>query len=53
MVNDELMQGYELSEVVGRIKGEEGTTVHLTIYRDGEADYLEFDVERRKIETLL
>lgn len=51
MVNDELMQGYELSEVVGRIKGEEGTTVHLTIYRDGEADYLEFDVERRKIES--
>lgn len=51
MVDEELMQGYELSEVVGRIKGEEGTTVHLTIYREGEADYLEFDVERRKIES--
>lgn len=51
MVNEELMQGYELSEVVAKIKGEEGTTVHLTIYREGETDYLEFDVERRKIES--
>ena len=51
MVNDELMQGYELDEVVARIKGEEGTTVHLTIYRESEPDYLEFDVERRKIES--
>lgn len=51
MVDGELMQGYELSEVVARIKGEEGTFVHLTIYREGESDYLEFDVERRKIES--
>lgn len=51
MVDDEIVQGMELTEVVSRVKGEEGTTVHLTIYREGEDDYLEFDVERRKIES--
>lgn len=43
--------GMELSEIVAMVKGEEGTTVHLTIYREGESDYLEIDVERRKIES--
>lgn len=43
--------GMELSEIVAMVKGEEGTTVHLTIYREGETDYLEVDVERRKIEA--
>ncbi|MCM1123301.1 MAG: S41 family peptidase [Eubacterium sp.] len=51
MVDGEEVQGLELSEVVSRVKGEEGTTVHLTIYREGESDYLEIDVERRKIES--
>ena len=51
MVDDEPMQGLELSEVVAHIKGVEGTLVHLTIYREGERDYLEFDVERKKIES--
>lgn len=51
MVDGEQVQGLELSEVVARVKGEAGTTVHLTIYREGEPDYLEFDVERRKIES--
>lgn len=51
MVEEELTQGLELSEVVSRIKGDEGTTVHLTIYREGEPDYLEIDVTRRKIES--
>lgn len=43
--------GMELSEIVSMVKGEEGTTVHLTIYREGLSDYLEVDVERRKIES--
>ncbi len=51
MVNEEPMQGMELSDIVGRIKGEEGTKVQLTIYREGEADYLQIPVERRKIES--
>lgn len=50
-VDGEMIQGLELSEIVSRVKGEEGTTVHLTIVREGETDYLEFDVERRRIES--
>lgn len=51
MVNEEQIQGLELTEIVSRVKGEEGTQVHLTIYRDGESDYLEIDVTRKKIES--
>ncbi len=51
MVDGVLTQGMELSEIVALIKGEEGTFVHITIYREGEEDYLEIDVERRKIEA--
>ena len=50
-VDGEMTQGLDLSEIVSRIKGEEGTSVHLTIIREGETDYLEFDVERRQIES--
>lgn len=51
-VNGESTQGLSLSRVVSRVKGAEGTTVHLTIYREGEPDYLEIDIVRAKmIET--
>lgn len=50
-VDGEEIQGEELSQVVSRIKGEEGTTVHLTLVREGETDYLEVDVVRRKVES--
>lgn len=50
-IDGELAQGLELTEIVSRIKGEEGTTVHLTLYREGEADYLEVDVVRKQIES--
>lgn len=43
--------GMELEEVVALIKGKEGTTVHLTLVRDGENDYVEKDVVRRQIES--
>lgn len=43
--------GMDISEVVALIKGEEGTQVMLTLVREGEADYLEIPVERRKIES--
>lgn len=43
--------GMELTEVVALIKGEEGTTVHLTLVRDGADDYVEKDVVRRQIES--
>lgn len=38
-------------EAVSYIRGEEGTTVDLTIYREGESDYLHITVERRKVES--
>lgn len=51
-VDDEFMQGMSLTKVVSLVKGREGTTVHLTIYREGEPDYLEMDIVRAKqIET--
>lgn len=50
-VEGESIQGMDLSSVVALIKGEEGTTVHITIIREGESDYLEYDVERRKVEN--
>lgn len=43
--------GMELSDVVALIKGKEGTTVHLTLVRDGVDGYVEKDVVRRKIES--
>lgn len=46
-----LAAGMDTTEVVSLIKGEEGTTVTLTIVREGEADYLEILVERRQIES--
>lgn len=39
-----------LDEIVSRVKGEEGTSVKLTIQREGEPDYLDFTVERRSVE---
>ncbi len=50
-IDGELAQGLELTEIVSRIKGEAGTTVHLTLYREGEEDYLEVDVVRKQIES--
>lgn len=47
--DDTLLQGMDLSSAVALIKGDEGTTVHLTVIREGESNYLEFDVVRRKL----
>lgn len=48
-VDGESTQGLSLTQVVSRVKGPEGTTVHLTIYREGEPDYLEVDIVRAKM----
>ena len=34
-MDGEEVQGLELTQVVSKVKGEEGTTVHLTIIREG------------------
>ena len=48
-VEGENTYGLDLTEVVSRIKGDEGSWVNLTIVRDGETDYLGIDVQRRKV----
>lgn len=50
-VDGESTESMELDEFVSKVKGEEHTTVVLTIIREGESDYLEIEVERRKIES--
>lgn len=50
-VDGEEMYKVQTSEIVTYIKGPKNTTVELTIYREGETDYLHITVERRKIET--
>lgn len=48
-VDDEDVYGLTLTETVSLIKGEEGTTVKLTLIRDGLE--IEKDVVRRKVES--
>ncbi len=43
--------GLSLTKVVSMIKGREGTEVVLTIYREGESDYLQVPLTRRKVDT--
>lgn len=48
-VDGEEARGLSVSEVVSLVKGKENTTVHLTIYREGEPDFLEMDIVRGKL----
>lgn len=50
-VDGEDMHGKESSYVVGKIKGEEGTFVTITVIREGVAEPIDIQVERRKIEN--
>lgn len=50
-VNGESTYGMDLDSVVALIKGEEGTTVDLTIARSTEIDYFHVVVERRRVEA--
>lgn len=50
-VDGESTYGLTLTEVVAMIKGPEATDVVLTIVREGEADYLDVTVARKKVET--
>ena len=36
-------------EIVSRVKGPENTSVHLTMIREGAADYIEVDITRKII----
>lgn len=50
MVGDIEASSMELSELVTHIRGEEGSKVKLQIYREGESDFLNYDVERANID---
>lgn len=45
------VRGKTTNDVVALIKGEENTDVVLTIFRQGETDYLKITVTRRKVEA--
>lgn len=47
-VDGESTQGMSLTQVVSLVKGREGTTVHLTIYREGEVDFQRLEIKRSK-----
>ena len=49
-VNDKVSTSEELSDLVQKIRGEEGTTVHLKIYRASTKKTFEVDVERKNVE---
>lgn len=49
-VEDMEVTGQDLTMVVSMIKGQEDTEVAISVVRDGEEDYLEFQVKRRTIE---
>ncbi|MCM1062998.1 MAG: S41 family peptidase [Eubacterium sp.] len=50
-VDGESTYGLTLTEVVAMIKGPEATDVVLTIVREGETDYMDVTVPRKKVET--
>lgn len=50
-VDGESTQGLELSEVVSKIKGPEGTMVHLTLLRGDKREEVDVDVERSAVEV--
>lgn len=50
MVGDVDATSMELSLLVEKIRGEEGTKVRLLVYRESTGESLEFNVERRNVE---
>ena len=50
-VDDKIVTDKTSDEIVTMIKGKEGTKVKITVARDGEDDYLDFVVKRKKIES--
>jgi carboxyl-terminal processing protease len=48
-IDNESTEGMNTDEAVRKIRGEEGTVVHLTIFREGETEFLEKDITRESI----
>lgn len=45
-VEGEEVTGQDLSMVVAKLKGEEGSVVHVTMYRPSEDEYIDFEIIR-------
>lgn len=50
-VEDLMVSEEDLNTVIAKIKGDEGTTVNVEIYRKETKEYMAFDVERRQVVT--
>lgn len=50
-VNGEEVTGKDITEVVGKIKGEEGTKVTVSIIREGKSKPIDFTITRKKVEV--
>ncbi|MCI8401890.1 MAG: S41 family peptidase [Lachnospiraceae bacterium] len=50
-VEDLMVKEEDLNTVIARIKGDEGTTVNVEIYREETDEYISVDVERRQVVT--
>lgn len=50
-VDGESTAGQDLSLVVDKMRGVEGTTAHVKIYRPSESKYIDLDIERRVVEN--
>ena len=51
MIDGTMTYGLTLTEATALIKGPEYTTVTLTVIREGESDYIDIEIERRKVES--
>ncbi len=49
-VNDDEVTGVDLTQVVGKMKGEEGTKVNISVVRQGKSEPLKYTLTRQKIE---
>lgn len=50
-VEDEVMVDMELAEVAKKIKNPDINPIHLTIAREGENDYLEFEIQKEDVQV--
>jgi len=49
-VDDTDVTSYSSSEVVALIRGQEHTTVTVTVYREGAPDFISIELERRRVD---
>lgn len=51
-VDDEDITDMDLSTIASKVRGEEGTTVKVTLVRENESEPLEKEIERKNIESI-